>query len=474
MTRGLALVLGLGRFGGGREASRWLLNQGWQLRISDRASSESLAEPIAALESENGEIDWRLGDPSDDLLEDVDLLVVNPAIPDGHPIIEKAHQLKVPMTQEINLFLEAFPGRVVFVTGTNGKSTTATLLAAAIQESNMDCLLGGNLGRSLLADAARWNQDTLAVIEISSFQLDRIDPARHSVVGTVFTRVTQDHLDRHGTLPAYQAAKGRAAEAATEWIVHARDDGVAASFRTAAPRRVTYGLSDPTDGHVGTRSGSLWSCLSDAGPILPIEDLPLIGTFQQENALAAFAAARLLGADHRRAAMAIARQESLPHRLQRLEPIAGVQIFDNGVSTEWRSTLSAMQSLDGPIRWIGGGKSKGGDLAAIADALADHLHSAHLFGASAGPLGHILQSRLPTTIHEHLHDAVSTAWEASRADDQLLFSPAFASYDQYPNFAARAGDFLDQVEQLRRSTASTRASQTTDLRAGFGPGVTER
>ena len=186
MTR-RALVLGLGRFGGGREAAAFLLRGGWQVRVADKAGRASLAESIAVLTAhpQVDSIEWCLEREDEDLLADIDLLVCNPAIADAHPLLAAARHRAIPVTQETNLFLEHYPGRVVLVTGTNGKSTTTTLLEHALRAGGADVLAGGNLGKSLLAEQGAWHARQIAVLEISSFQHERCDPARHSVAGAV-------------------------------------------------------------------------------------------------------------------------------------------------------------------------------------------------------------------------------------------------------------------------------------------------
>ena len=147
----------------------------------------------------NAEIDWQLGSEDLSLLDGIDLVVTSPAVPDHNPLRKEALARGIPHTQECELFLAAYPGRVVGITGTNGKSSTTTLLHRALQTAGMDCLLGGNIGHSLLADEAEWRGSQIALLEVSSFQLERFDEDRR-LAGAVFTRIGSDHLDRHHTL----------------------------------------------------------------------------------------------------------------------------------------------------------------------------------------------------------------------------------------------------------------------------------
>ncbi len=437
-----ALVLGLGRFGGGREAVRWLHGQGFQVRIGDRSQGPDLDESRAVLQ-DLSDLDWQLGREDEGLLDAIDLLVVNPAIADGHPLLAAAAARGIARTQEVNLFLESYPGTVVAVTGTNGKSTTSTLLHRALVRAGRPALLGGNIGRSLLAESGAWRRDQVAVLEISSFQLDRIDVARHRVHGAVLTRLGKDHIDRHGSLQAYHAAKARLPAIATDFLIHAADDAVAAAMPSQARRRFTFAPeAPPRADRAGGRDG--WLCLPSPGgeatPWLHRHALQLLGDFQGENVLAAGTAAWLLGAAAGPVALAMATARPLPFRLQLLTVRDGVRVYDNGVSTEIESTRSALRAIQGPVHWIGGGKSKDGDYQAVADGVRPYVSSAHLFGSAAGPLSACLAG-VPVTVHERLPAALAGALRTARPGDAVLFSPAFASFDQYPNFRARALEF---------------------------------
>ncbi len=456
-----ALVLGLGRFGGGIGAARFLHQQGHAVRIADKAGAEALAASVAALDGVD--VEWCLQREDVALLAGVDVLVANPAIPDAHPLLAAARAQGIEVTQEVELLLRHYPGRVVLVTGTNGKSTTSNLIFRALRAAGIDALLGGNIGRSLLEDAAQWRRGQVAVVEISSFQLDRLDARRlPCAAGAVAVRITSDHLDRHGTLAAYHRAKSVVARAAREFFVHADDDPVAASFATDAPRRITYGARAPAPGHVGVTDGTLLSRLArDPGPILDRRALRLLGDYNIENALAAFAAAVELGASRHHAAFGIATAAPLPYRLQLAGRLAcGTRVYDNAVSTDADSTAAALRTLariePGRVLWVGGGKSKDGDFARAAAILAPHLTAAFLFGAAGAPLAEALGDRVPVQVGTTIVDALEGAKAAAGPRDALLFSPAFASFDQYPNFRARAARFWRGLRAAGATPGSTR------------------
>lgn len=453
------LVHGLGRFGGGREAVRYLARAGCRVRVADKSDGADLNTVRESMQDLPA-LEWHLGREDEALLDGIEVFVANPAIPDQHPLLQAAKRAGLAITQEADLFLAAYPGTVVAVTGTNGKSTTSTLLHGALRRAGVDALLGGNIGNSLLADQGLWSKQQVAVLEISSFQLERLAPHRR-VHGAVFTRVLKDHVDRHGSLRSYQLAKSRLAAIATDFVVHAADDPVATSYASDARRRLVFAAAPPAPRSTGLLDGYIATRLENGPADLVVHTaaLRLLGHFQVENVMAASTAARCLGADAPAVGLAMATASPLPFRLQLVALRDGVRVFDNGVSTEVESTRSALAAIDGRIHWVGGGKSKDGDYATVAEAVVPRLASAHLFGASAAPLAAAIGERIPTTVHTTLQQALASAFLAARSGDAVLFSPAFASFDQYPNFRARALEFHAWLRAANApsSAASARA-----------------
>lgn len=491
---GLAVVWGLGRFGGGLGAARFLRRRGLRVRVLDRAPADNLATSVQELQGDQG-IEWCLGSEDPQHVEGADLVIVNPAIPDHHPLLQSIRRMGIPRAQEIELFLDAYPGDVVLVTGTNGKSTTASLLHRCLEMSGLQALLGGNIGHSLLEDEDAWDRHPIALVEISSFQLSRLDRERiRRVRGTVLTTIGEDHLDRHGSLQSYRAAKAVAASLAEEFLVHDAGDPVAETFRSPARQRIRISTTAaPTAGRSGVEDG--WLCLPTraAQPrLLHGDALPFAGRPQQLNALLAGTAAWILGAQPERIGIALASAQPLPHRLQLCVTHRGVQVFDNGVSTSASSTIAALDSIhrgspvapQGTIHWVGGGASKGEDLIRIAADLHGALVRVHgrgwLFGAvanplrdaiashgrgnapldeSAGPAGWHRQAALPDappsradalcTGFPSLDEALQAALKAAQPGDVVLFSPGFASFDAYANFKARAAAFHRILQRWR-------------------------
>src|SRR5690606_8479438 len=245
----------------------------------------------------------------------------------------------------------------------------------------------------------------------------------------------------------------------------AADDPVAATFASPARERIAFACRAPGPGEVGIEDGVVVSRLPGAeGPGLAASALRLLGAFNLENAMAAFAAAVRLGAARHAAAFGIATAPPLPHRLQHVARLPeGIDVFDDAVSTDADSTAAALRTLAGSVRgtvhWVGGGKSKDGDFARAAATLRPHVRAAHLFGAAARPLAAALGGGVEVSLAEGLTDALDAARRTARPGDAILFSPGFASFDQYPNFRARAEHFHAWLRSAR--TGMARVEQAT-------------
>ncbi|MCK5941351.1 MAG: hypothetical protein KAI24_05215, partial [Planctomycetes bacterium] len=225
-----------------------------------------------------------------------------------------------------------------------------------------------------------------------------------------------------------------------------------------------YGLDAPGPGSAGLVDGFV-QVRPDRDPARPVvhrRALRLLGDFQLENVMAASLAATWLGADPGEIGVAMATAVPLPFRLQLLRVVDGVRVYDNAVSTEVESTRQALQALtagdagNGRVHWLGGGKSKDGDHGRVARAVAAHAASAHVFGAAAQPFAAAMAGAIPTTAHQHLDDALRAAMAQASPGDAVLFSPAFASFDQYANFRARALAFHALLRERGAADAAHR------------------
>jgi len=440
-----ALIWGLGRLGGGIGAALHLHRRGYRLTVMDRAPADSLSETIARLSADLPELEVR--PESADSIPDVDLVCVNQAIPPLHPLLAELRSRGLEITQELDLFLRHYPGDVIAVTGTNGKSTTATLTARVLATGDRSVLLGGNIGHSLLLDEDEWRRDQWAVVEVSSFQAARLDLSATRFRHAVLTPIGIDHVGWHGSIERYQHDKLRRLDAvdADGRIVGTARCGALAEAAARRGRELEVIDTEPKEGGRGhvpylDRGGRV---RSDERELFARNRLQLPGNFNLENALLALGLGLGPGFEIEpdAAVRSILDFGGLPHRLQALPPQDGISFVDNGVSTVAETTLSAITALAprGPIRWIGGGRAKSDDLGEYLTAVAPRVESVHLFGEIAGRLGALLGDQgIRATVDEPMTGALERARAAARPGDVLLFSPGFSSFDQFPNFAVRA------------------------------------
>lgn len=447
-----ALVLGLGRFSGGVETARFLVAEGADVLVSDRDARANLEESARAVEALGARLVF--GPQTDALLQGMDVVVVGPAIPFDHPVLAAAEARGVPVTTEINLFLERVRAPVLAVTGTKGKSTTAALLATMLTQglagSARRVHFGGNVGRALLAGVSAIAPDDLVVLELSSFQLWWARRAGRSPHVAVLTNLFPDHLDRHGTMLEYAAAK-RALfdfQGPGDVAVLPKDDPSAAAhgFLTAGrARRLWFGAGGEFRLE-GTRI---------RGPGAPADadlgDLRLWGAHNRRNALAAAAAALEVPGISWAQVLAGARAQSpLPHRLEPVAEVAGVLYVDDSNATTPQSAVEALAAVPRPAVVIAGGKPKDVDVTPLVEALARRARAVVTVGTSGPALASRLKGRVALADGgATMESAVRAATALARPGDAVLLSPGFSSLDQYPSFAVRGDRFRAAVLALR-------------------------
>jgi len=421
------LVMGLGRFGGGVAVARWFATQGDDVLVTDMKSEAELADSVAALHSLG--VRFRLGghDPAD--FDRAEIVVVNPAIPFDQPLVARAEAAGAKITTEMGLTLRHLPGAFIAITGTNGKSTTAGLTAAMLEAARVPCALGGNIGHSLLNEIDVWSLGTVAVLEISSFQLSWLerdalvrDAMRPHVA--IITNVTGDHFDRHGSFEHYVASKRRLAESVGRdgLLILPRGDGVAAEFANATEGRVAWFGGDEPD------------------PV-DLAALAVVGPHNRANAAAAALAAMEVGASAEACAVGAACFRGLPHRLELLGERAGVLRVNDSVSTTPQATAAAVRSFDRPVILLVGGRDKGLDWGPLLDAARD-AHTVIAYGETGPRIGELVSG---ARLEPDFTSAVANALESARSGDVILLSPGFASYDEFPGFDRRGARFRELV-----------------------------
>jgi UDP-N-acetylmuramoylalanine--D-glutamate ligase len=415
-------VMGLGRHEGGLGAARYLAGLGARVTISDTASREQLGDSLARL-ADLPIAGAKLGghDPCD--FHDADCVVVNPAVHPDHPALQIARAAGTTISSEIEIFLRACPGRVIGVSGSNGKSTTATMLFEILVADGHRAWLGGNIGRSLLGELDKMTAEDWVVLELSSFQLAHLSPTAPLPAIAVLTNCTPNHLDWHRTFEAYRQAKQRLLTRRDGCAVLNAGDAEVAAWRTLA-------------------AGRAW----DGWPLDALPPLRVPGEHNRQNASLAAAAAELAGVSRSAIREALGHFAGLKHRLQFVAEVDGRRFYNDSKSTTPEATIAAIDALDAPAWLLAGGRAKGADFDRLARSIRGQVRGVALFGEARGAIHERLAARspeLPTFACEGLADAFAWCWRRSQAGDAILLSPACASHDQFRDFAARGEAFCE-------------------------------
>ncbi len=439
-----ALVYGLGL--SGQAAARLLLRHGVEVVGVD-------ARPAAALDLADLAADPRFtvhaGVEPRELPGDVDGVVVSPGVPMDRPLLAAAWRRGLPVIAEVELAFPFLDGTVVAITGSNGKSTTTALTGAMLRAAGLQVEVCGNIGEPL-AGVVEGPPGRVFVVELSSFQIEGIVTFRAHAAALL--NLSEDHLDRYGSMEAYAAAKKRlfATQTGDGVAVLNADDPATLEVATAARRRLFSRQERVEDGCwldgdrvVETAPGAAPAELFRAG------DVPLAGVQNLENAMAAALLARAAGADPEALRRGLTGFAGLPHRLQRVGERGGVAWYDDSKGTNPAATAKSLEGFpDGSVHLILGGRNKGADLAALAPIVGRKARRVYLIGEAAGDFARALGDAAPAERAETLDRAVRSAAAQARAGEAVVLSPACASFDQFRNFVHRGQVFQELVRAV--------------------------
>ncbi len=448
------LVYGLGL--SGRAAARLLLSRGVAVvAVDDRAGADPgdlAADPRFQV----------LPAPGSAPLAEVDGVVVSPGVPPDRPLLAAALRLGLPVLAEVELAFPLLDGPVVAITGTNGKSTTTALTGALLAAAGRQVEVCGNIGEPL-AGKVDGPAGRTFVVELSSFQIDGLDTFRPRAAA--FLNLTEDHLDRYGSLAAYAASKSRLfrRQARGDVAILNADDPVTAAL-AAPPPAATPGveLAPGVRRRLFSRSGAVADgCYLAGGEVIEVapgapptvlfaaSDVPLAGVQNLENAMAAALLARALGADTAALRRGLAGFSGLPHRMRQVAAAGGVAWYDDSKGTNPAATQKSLEGFaDGTVHLILGGRNKGADFAPLAPIVHRKARRVYLIGEAAGEIEQALAGAAPIERSGTLEEAAAAAAGYATAGDAVVLSPACASFDQFRNFAHRGEVFASAVHAL--------------------------
>jgi UDP-N-acetylmuramoylalanine--D-glutamate ligase len=460
-------VMGLGSFGGGVGLARYLAVQGAEVTVTDLQTAEALQPSLQALQ--HLPIRFVLGEHREQDFRDTDVVFVNPAVPPESPYLEVARQHQVPLDSEINLFVRQCPGRIIGITGSVGKSTTTSFLGSILQLHDARTLVGGNLGGSLLSPLPDMGPDTWVVLELSSFQLEQLAWQSYSPPLALVLNVTPNHLDRHGTMAAYQHAKevilAHQTPADTA-ILNWDDPTVRTMVSCGQGQRLFYSMEETLNTGIWRRDAAVvYTAGRQSQTLFHRSDLTLHGTHNLGNAAAAAGAAIRLGVPAATIARGIQQFQGLAHRLEWIATKNGVQYYNDSKATTPLATMRAIEAFAQPLVLLAGGYDKNTPFDDLAHIMHRRVKTAIVYGATAPKLIEALDATAPSApeppslqvIHcTDLETALHRATPLTAPGDVVLLSPACASYDQFPHYEARGEFFRSLVQTLPEapSTAS--------------------
>jgi UDP-N-acetylmuramoylalanine--D-glutamate ligase len=432
---------------------------GATVTATDERPETELAETAEKLRA--ARVKLELGRHVDATFLEQDLILVSPGVPANLPALQAARKKNIPVWSEIELAWRFLRGKLVAITGSNGKTTTTALVAHILKASNIPTLVGGNIGTPLLALVETSTDPAVTVAEISSFQLETIEAFRPEI--GVLLNLTPDHLDRHGTFEEYARAKMRMFENQLErdFAVLNADDPEITKRMPAKPHIFWFSRQKRVANGAFLRDNEIIFRNEGSETVLARRDqIPLRGEHNVENVLAACAAAYLAGATPEAIAGAVKSFRGVEHRLEFVAEISGVQFYNDSKATNVDAAVKAIQAFPGPLLVILGGKDKGSPYTPLRDLLHERARMALLIGESADRIAADLQGAVEISYAGTLDRAVQIAIELSQPEDTVLLAPACSSFDQFENYEQRGRVFKELV--ARRAGQSEEAGASDE------------
>ncbi|HEY2919963.1 MAG TPA: UDP-N-acetylmuramoyl-L-alanine--D-glutamate ligase [Candidatus Binatia bacterium] len=436
------LVIGLARTGS--ECARFLAQQGASVLISDLRPEEELKPAMEALAGLP--IGYHLGGEDKSWLAGTDYVVPSPGVAMENLLLREAVALHIPILSEIELASRFFRAPLVAITGTNGKSTTTTLVGEMMKAGGQTIFLGGNLGAPFIgAVSDDWDW---GVVEISSFQLEWVERFRPRIAALL--NLSEDHLDRYATFADYCRAKERIFEAQTsdDFAVLNRDDPRVWEIRERIQSRVvSFGFSEVRDGVFASAGEIIWRAAAKEERFA-LRDVKLQGVHNVENMMAAVAMAECAGISASVIQKTLETFPGLEHRLEFVRERNGVRYYNDSKGTNVGAVAKSLASFNEPVILLAGGIDKGGDYAPLEDGIKQKVSRLVLFGAAKEIMARSLGQLTDTVIVDDMPAAVRDAAAHARAGDVVLLSPACSSFDQFANYAERGKVFKRLVQEL--------------------------
>ena len=439
-TQGYTLVVGLGLTG--LSVVRYLSALGESLVVAD---SRDIPPNLQILQQNYPHVRVHTGVFDNKLFTAARRIIVSPGVPMADAALQAAQQAGVEIVGDIDLFANEARAPVVGITGSNGKSTVTALISLMLQQSGKRVATGGNIGTPAL-DLLRQPADVV-VLELSSFQLETLH--RLPMKTAVVLNISADHMDRYADMGAYIASKLAIYQQAEQAVVNLDDSVLAAqSLPNNKVLGFTLGISDDNVFGVDDVNGERYLAFASE-PLIPIDRLKIKGDHNIANALAALALGKQMMLPMTAMLTALQSFAGLPHRSQWVAEINGVNWYNDSKATNVGAAVAAIQGLPGMHVLIAGGEGKGADFSALAEPVKKHVRAVVVIGRDAKRVAEALAGAAPVVFAADMRDAVQQAQQLAQTGDNVLLSPACASFDMFDNFEHRGDVFMKAVRALQ-------------------------
>ena len=446
------LVVGLGK--SGIAAALFLRDKGARVTVSDARSAKELEEEIPALLDAGVMVET--GGHGLLTFRRQDLIVVSPGVPSDTPELTQSRALGIPVIGELELACRFLQGQITAVTGSNGKTTTTSLIGKIFGESGRDTLVGGNIGVPVIELVGRSSAGAISVLEVSSFQLETVEEFCPHIA--VVLNITPDHLDRHGSFENYAATKARitAKQTHADFLVLNGDDKATQMIAGKTQAQVFwFSGRRPIKQGAFVHRESIVFVPREGGPtepIMPVAEIPLKGAHNVENVLAAVCATRLGGVEAAQIREAVRSFKAVEHRLEFVAEIRGVAYYNDSKATNVDATKKALEAFAGGVHLILGGKDKDSDYTELANLIRERVKTVATIGSAAEKIERHLAGVTKIISAGTLASAVQTFSGSATAGDVVLLAPACSSFDQFENYEHRGRTFKEIVKQLTVSS----------------------
>ncbi|MDK2835880.1 MAG: UDP-N-acetylmuramoylalanine--D-glutamate ligase [Thermosediminibacterales bacterium] len=444
------LIIGMAKTG--LSVASFLHDHGAEVLVNDIKSRDEVSEEVKILESKG--IKTFTGSHPEKLLDDVNLVIPSPGVSLNIPILREAKRRGLHIISELELGFLFSRARIIAVTGTNGKTTTTTLINEILKNDGKETVVAGNIGIPLVRVAESVSINGYIVTEVSSFQLEAIEKFKPQI--SVILNITPDHLNRHLTFENYVLAKSRIFENQDEndfVVLNADDDLVRGLSQKTRSKVVFFSRKKELDDGVFVKNDVI--VIKDKNRLCPVchsKELGIKGCHNLENALAATAVAWLCNVNLNSLAETLKDFQGVEHRLEYVETIAGVKFINDSKATNPDAAIKALEAVEEPIVLIAGGMEKGVDFTGFAQSFKNRVKALVVLGETASKIAEAARENGVTCIKEvsTMEDAVNEAFKMAVPGDCVLLSPACASWDMFKNFEERGRIFKKSVREIGR------------------------